>query len=397
MDKNEFLKSQLQLIKNKMTNPSIEWQDIAEFRSKNTGDTEHIDTVRKKFRGIIEYLEAGWDIVPPSSIELGDYSDAVKLQKERIKFQTEKSEYRKWIRELSRDELIAEHIVNAVRELKPIEIPDRKIYGSNHLKKDYLLTISDAHYGIEFEIKDLYGRNINKYNINIFEQRMWDLLQQTIEIINKEDIKELNVFELGDALEGILRANSQLMKLRYGIIDSSILYANFLSEWLNELSKHVKVKFQMVKRSNHNQLRIVGQPKNAFPEEDMSKSMIVLIKERLKNNQNIVIIENPTGMAYAQLAGYTVLGGHFETKDLANSLNSFSRTYQVPLDYIVSGHWHNSFSGDVGINAEYMSVRSIIGVNPYSMEINKTANAGSSMFVFEMGKGKVCEYCFKLN
>lgn len=206
----------------------------------------------------------------------------------------------------------------------------------------------------------------------------------------------MNIFELGDALDGILRANSQLMQLRYGIIDSAILYADFLSTWLNELSNHVRIKFQMVKRSNHNQLRLVGQPKNAFPDEDMSKSILVFIKERLKDNRNVEIIENPTGLVYAQLATYTILGGHFETKNLGDSLKDFSKTYQVPLDYIISGHWHSLATGDVGINSEYISVRSIIGVNPYSYSINKVSNAGASMFVFEQGNGLVDEHHYKL-
>lgn len=73
---------------------------------------------------------------------------------------------------------------------------------------------------------------------------MWDLYNKVIEQIQKDHIQVLNIFELGDALDGILRANSQLMQLRYGIIDSAILYADFLSTWLNELSNHVRIKFQ---------------------------------------------------------------------------------------------------------------------------------------------------------
>ena len=395
MEKSEFLKEQVNLLKRKKNDPSIEWQDIADFRTDYYGKYEHRDTVRKGAKILLEYLEEGWNITPPSSIDFGEYSEDIKIQKERIKLQTEKQEYRKWVRELARDELITEHIVDAIKHLDPLQIPD--IIIPQHQKREYLLTISDAHYGIEFDIKDLYGRTINAYSPEIFERRMWYLLGKVIEIIKQEDIHELHIFELGDALDGILRANSQLMQLRYGIIDSGILYANFLSEWLNELSHYVRIKFQMVKRSNHNQLRIVGQPKNAFPDEDMSKSMLTLIKERLKNNPNVLIIENPTGLDYAQIATYTVLGGHFETKDLGKAINEFSRTYMTPIDYLISGHWHSLNVSDVGIDSEVISVRSIIGVNPYSMTLNKTANSGASLFVFEQGQGRVCEYSFKLN
>ena len=393
MDKNEFLKEQLDLIKRKQKDPFIEWQDITDFRNEYFNCPEHRDTIRKGSKLLLEYIQAGWDIVPSSSI-LNSSTELLELKKERIKIQTEKLELNKWMRELSRDELIAEKIVDAIHSLHPMDIPDPIV--PLNTKKEYLLTLSDAHYGVEFSIKDLYGYVMNEYNPRIFENRMWDLFYQLIEQIKSDNIKVLNIFDLGDDLDGLLRANSQLMQLKYGVIDSSILYANFLSEWLNELSHYVKVKFQMVKRSNHNQLRLVGQPKNAFPDEDMSKSMLVFIKERLKDNPNITIIENPTGLAYAQLGTYTILGGHFETKNLADELKNYSKTYGVPIDYIFSGHWHSSFSGDVGIDSEYISVRSLMGINPYSMQINKTAPAGASMFVFEQGKGITCEYRYKL-
>ena len=394
MDNNEFLKEQLDLIKQKQIDTSIEWQDVADFRSSHGKESEHRDTIRKGSKLLLEYIDAGWDLLPSSSIQLGRFSDEIALKKERIKLQTEKQEFNKWIREYSRDELIAEHIVNAVHQLQPLNVPG--YIPPVHMNKEYLLTISDAHFGVEFEIKDLYGNILNAYSPEIFKNRMWDLYNKVIEQIQKDHIQVLNIFELGDALDGILRANSQLMQLRYGIIDSSILYADFLSTWLNELSKHVRIKFQMVKRSNHNQLRLVGQPKNAFPDEDMSKSILVFMKERLKGNRNVEIIENPTGLVYAQLATYAILGGHFETKNLGDSLKDFSKTYQMPLDYIISGHWHSLATGDVGINSEYISVRSIIGVNPYSYSINKVSNAGASMFVFEQGNGLVDEHHYKL-
>lgn len=395
MDNNQFLQQQLDLIKRKQIDPSIEWQDITDFRADALGETEHRDTVRKGSKLLLEYVDAGWDIVPSASIST--LPEELAIKKERIKLQSEKLEFNKWLREYSRDELITEKIVEAIEKIKPVTLPKNIITKPFVTSKDYLLVISDAHYGVEFDIKDIYGYTLNKYSPEIFEQRMWELYYKVVEQIDKDDIKVLHIWDLGDALEGILRANSQLMTLKYGVIDSSILYANFISEWLNELSKHVIIKFQMVKRSNHNQLRLVGQPKDAFKDEDMSKSMLTLIKARLKGNDNITIIENPTGLAYSQLACHTCIGGHFETKQLNDKLKSLSKMYKVPFDYLFSGHWHSSFSEEGGVNSEAISVRSIIGLNPYSETLGKTANAGASMFVFDKTDGIVDEHKYKLN
>lgn len=393
MDKDQFLKEQLDLIKRKQTDSSIEWQDVTDFRADALGEIEHRDTIRKGSKLLLEYIDAGWNITPSSSIS--NIPEELAIKKERIKLQTEKLEFNKWLREYSRDELIAEKIGEAVKCLELLEKPEPIILKP--ITKAYLLTISDAHYGVEFNIKDLHGYTINEYSPEIFEHRMWELYYKVVDQINKDGITHLHIWDLGDALDGLLRANSQLMQLKYGVIDSSILYANFLSEWLNELSKHVFITFQMVKKSNHNQLRLLGQPKNAFDNEDMSKSMLALMKARLKDNPNVKIVENPTGLAYSQLTIYTCLGGHFETKDLNKTMKDIMKIHEVPIDYLFTGHWHSSFSEEVARNSEVISVRSIIGVNPYSMSINKTANAGASMFVFDQLDGLVDEHKYKLH
>lgn len=393
MDKDQFLKEQLDLIKRKQTDSSIEWQDVTDFRADALGEIEHRDTIRKGSKLLLEYIDAGWNITPSSSIS--NIPEELAIKKERIKLQTEKLEFNKWLREYSRDELIAEKIGEAVKCLEPLEKPEPIILKPT--TKAHLLTISDAHYGVEFNIKDLHGYTINEYSPEIFEHRMWELYYKVVDQINKDGITHLHIWDLGDALDGLLRANSQLMQLKYGVIDSSILYANFLSEWLNELSKHVFITFQMVKKSNHNQLRLLGQPKNAFDNEDMSKSMLALMKSRLKDNPNVKIVENPTGLAYSQLTIYTCLGGHFETKDLNKTMKDIMKIHEVPIDYLFTGHWHSSFSEEVARNSEVISVRSIIGVNPYSMSINKTANAGASMFVFDQLDGLVDEHKYKLH
>lgn len=41
MDKNIFLREQLDLIKRKQMDPSIEWQDVADFREEYSGEKEH--------------------------------------------------------------------------------------------------------------------------------------------------------------------------------------------------------------------------------------------------------------------------------------------------------------------------------------------------------------------
>ena len=393
IDKNEFLREQLELLKRKQVDADLEWQDVADFRSEYTGSLEHRDTCRKGSKLLYEYLDAGWIAEPNEKIQSAR-EDLAKLQKERYKVQTEKIELNRWRREDARDELILEKIINAIENMEPVEPPTP--LPTINKGKAYALCYGDCHLGVEFELNGLFGEVLNSYNPEEFECRMWKLFTKTKDVIEKEHINVLNIYDFGDSIDGLLRV-SQLWKLRYGVIDSTIKYAEFISNWLNEFTKIVNVRFQMVVDSNHSQLRLINQPKNTFRDENMSKIILAFVKERLKNNPNFEIIENPTGMIFDELVGYSVLGSHGEYKNDAQALKDFSQMYGVNINYLIGAHLHHNKQEDIGRDVEYIRIPSIIGADDYSLSLRKVSNAGAKLICFEEGEGKTIEYYFKLN
>ena len=375
----------------------LTWKQIGDIVNEQFRDSEEDYRDESAYRKPCQSAEAYYDEVFSKMIGT-EYSDDIakqrrELAKERVKLQAEKLEYNRWVREEARDELITEKIVNAISNLSPLKIPD---YIGLQSKKSGLLAFTDCHFGVEFCIKDMFGNVINEYSPEIFERRMWDMLNKLIPIIANEELSEIHVWELGDSIAGLLRLNSQLMNLRYGVIDSAIKYAEFLSLWLTELSYYVKIKFQMVKDSNHNQLRLLGQPKNSFPDENMSKVILTFIKERLKDNDNIEIIENDTGFCVADIEGFTILGCHGEVKDLTNCTNSFSRAYGTNIDYVLAGHVHHQTSKETGKHSEVLTVRSMVGTDDYAISLNKTSDVGASFFLFDKEFGKVANFDLKV-
>ena len=375
----------------------LNWKQIADIVNEQFRDSEEEYRDESAYRKPCQSAEAYYDEVFSKMIS-NEYSDDIakqkrELQKERVKLQTEKLEYNRWLREEARDELIAEKICNAISELTPLNIPEK--ITPTHNTRAYALCYGDEHFGVEYELKDLFGGVINSYSPEIFEERMWDLFNQTIEIVQKEHIDTLNIFNLGDYCDGILRV-SQLMKLRYGVVDGTIKYADFIANWLNEFTKYVKVKYQAT-NGNHTELRMIGQPKGTFADDNMGKVVAEFIKTRLKDNPNFTYIENPTGFIYAQLACNTVLGIHGEVKNMKTAIDDFSRIYGVPIQYLLAGHLHHNKTEEVGVNSEVINIGSVIGVDSYSLSLCKTSNASAKLLVFEQTRGKVCEYILKLN
>lgn len=388
----KFLREQLDMLIRKKSDQSITWQDVTDFRFEHKGYLENVCTTRKGYLLLKEYLDAGW-VKEPETDSQSNSTDLGDLQKEKYKIQTEKIELNRWKREIARNELILEKVVNAVRAIKPLSVPSP--LPKQNGNTEYVLCYGDCHLGAEVEIQGLKGEILNKYSPEIFEKRMWELFAKTKKIAEKENIKVLNIYDFGDSIDGLLRI-SQLWKLRYGVVDSTIKYADFISNWLNEFTKFVKVRFQMVVDSNHSQLRMLGQPKDTFKDENMSKIIIAFIKERLKDNPNFEIIENATGMIFDKVAGYNILGVHGEYKNDIQALKDFSQIYDVKINYLIGAHLHHGKQEEIGQDTEYIRIPSVIGTDDYSLSLRKVSSAGAKLLCFENGVGKTIEYSVKL-
>lgn len=141
---------------------------------------------RKKYR----VMQQAYDDIFSNMQFSSEYSATIEeqrreLKKEKIKIQTEKLEYNRWLREEARDELITEKIVSAIKELPPLKIPDilpaRTTEGIYNHREGFLV-YADTHYGADLKITGLFGEILNEYSPEIFEKRMWDLLTQIIDI-----------------------------------------------------------------------------------------------------------------------------------------------------------------------------------------------------------------------
>ena len=373
------------------------WVDIANFLNKEfrEDETQYYDSsaYRKKYKNFADAYEGIFSKTNFSQSHLTSIEEQTReLNKERVKLQTEKLEYNRWLREEARDELICEKICNTIKANNPVIMPKPIVVDKTNCSA--ILAFGDEHYATEFTIYGLHGEVINSYSPEIFEQRMWSLFYQTVDIIQKENLTTLHVFSLGDFTDGILRCG-QLMKLRYGVVEGTVKYAHFIANWLNELTKYVKVKYQMV-YGNHSELRMLGQPKGTFKEENTGMFVREMINAYLENNPNFDMIINPTGLIFDNIEGFNVLGIHGEVLNMENAIKDFSNTYNTNISILIGGHMHHYNSETVGVNKDVINVPSIIGIDDYSMSLNKTSNPGASLFLIEENKGVTIEYKIKL-
>lgn len=359
------------------------WDDIAGKLNEQFGLERSSDVCRKEYNIAKRYAEQVFRHGTSNTVD----AEVLKMQA-----QTKNLETNRWLREYSRDQLILETITESIQRLTPIEFP--KQIQCERGNRVGMLCMGDAHFGTEFTIYGLAGEVLNKYNEDVFTERMHRLLAETIRIVQENQLSDLYVNDLGDFADGVLRV-SQLAHLQYGVVESTVRYAEFLANWLNALSEHVRIHFGMV-NGNHTELRMLGQPKSTFKDENMGIVVRAFIKERLKDNPNFEFIENKTGYIFQKIYGYTILCIHGDEVRGNNSVKDFSNTYGVRINYLIAGHNHHSRLEEVGMDVESIGVPSIIGIDNYSMSLNAISNPGATLLLLEEGKGKTVQYTIKL-
>ena len=132
------------------------WQDVANVINELTGNDYGESTYRKKYQAFQKMLSANQSKFVDSDAQLQEIQvQKRELEKAKVKLQTEKLEYARWIREEARDELITEKICEAITTLPSLEIP--QYIQPVHNTRAYALVFGDEHYGAEFELKGLLG------------------------------------------------------------------------------------------------------------------------------------------------------------------------------------------------------------------------------------------------
>ena len=370
----------------------LDWDDICDEYDLGVNP----ETLRKAGVGIKLVADAGM---------LGGESPAIEETSgyiERQKIRDLNRQTNAMLRSEARGELLRETVDYAIKSLKPIAPP---VYAANATpiscptKQSLVLAIGDMHYGAEIECTGLYGEVINRFNSEIFEQRMETLLDETIDILQKEQINTVNVFFVGDMIDGILR-QSQLMRLEYGIVDSTIHLSEYLAHWLNALSEYATVMVDAV-TGNHSEIRPLRSKNREFEDENLERIIMWYLKSRLAGNANVSINEKCQRLNLVDVKGFSFLLFHGDgNKSIEQMCRDSVNLYGKQIDFVVCGHKHKEEVIPAGVTAsgETVIIRtpSICGMDKYAQSLGYGGKPGAIASVIERGYGRRCVYPIQL-
>lgn len=322
-----------------------------------------------------------------------------ELEKERKKIQTINLEYNQYVRDISRFELFNEKIKEAIDNM-PALIFSNTIQDKFNSKQTAVLCISDAHNGTEINMQTVFNEPINIYSPDILKKRLNKLADTVIkDYKNNFNYKKLIVFDLGDGIQNILRL-SDIAKLKTGVIDSVLQYAEMISQFLNKIQNELNIQIEFsCLGGNHSELRLISTGKN-WESENLGKVIREFIALRLKDNQNIKV-DPYSDFSFKQIEGINILAIHGDdSKKNINEISYWEQYHNITIDILLMGHFHHQEQISLGYSPtgdkEIIIVPSLIGIDEFSRKNRKLARAGAKFILFE-DNNKTWEKAIYLN
>lgn len=373
-----------------------DWAEICEEFNLNM----NADTLRKAGVGIKLADDAGMINVENVRSLQTDAESYIERQKMRDIVRQANTLYRTE----SRSELLRETIREAIKDLPKMQGAGRlwmtpECEDKEGKDKCLVLALGDFHYGADIHIEGLRGEVINEFNHEVFEERMDKLLQETINIIEREHLVYVHVCLVGDLIDGMLR-QSQLMRLEYGIIESTMRLSEYLAWWLDELSEYAFVDVHAA-MGNHSEIRPLKSKSREFEDENLEKIIMWYLSARLEDNANIYVQKECLSRVFIDIKGFSFLLLHGDgEKDIVQLAHDAVNQYGHGIDFFVCGHRHKEQEWPAGLtdsgSSVIIRVPSICGVDKYAQSRGYNGKPGATAMVIERGYGRRCVYPIQL-
>lgn len=385
IDKNEFLREQLDLLKRKQTDDTVEWQDVADFRSEYVGDLEHRDTVRKGSKLLYEYIDAGWVNEPTENIT-SDSSELIAMRKERIKLSDARVDYNRLIRQEARKESYADMVKNIIcQNVEPINIPVH--YTLFNSTTDLLCHLTDIHTGIEIHNwKNDFDEDILRNRIEKFTSDILD--------IRGQHGSENCYLVIGEILSGLIHSNLRLQN-NMDLMEQFKYISELISAMLIRMANHFNHIYVYVTPGNHS--RISPKKEEALDGENMDVLLPFYLKARLQNIENVSICDNTIEpeIAMFNIRGNNVFAAHGHKDNPSSVVQNFTMLFRIKPDIVLLGHRHTNGLTTV-YDTKVIESGCVSGTDQFAMSIRKANRPEQTVSVIGED-GLICLYDIKLD
>ena len=312
-----------------------------------------------------------------------------EFEKEKIRFQDQKREYKNLLRPEARFERILEVLekeIKSLNETKPF-ITNKDIY-SDISKREAVLVASDWHIGSSFD--NYFG----KYNLEIAKQRLNKLLNKTIEYCEMNKINTLHLELLGDNISGGIHWSSKV-ESEEDCVTQSMTLCEILEEFIGRLAD--KIPYVKVYSVVGNHSRVNMNKKDNQKGENFERLVPWYLKKRLSNVDNVEIMDKcniDDGIISFRVINTNIIGVHGDLDKPNQIINDMIKMFKFVAEEYHMGHLHHHYEKEEH-DIEILINGSLQGTDNYAKDIRKTGRPMQKLMIYDED-GKLCTYKIKL-
>lgn len=195
---------------------------------------------------------------------------------------------------------------------------------------------------------------------------------------------------------------SQLMRLEYGIVESSMRLAEYLSDWVYELAKHVDAVDVAAVTGNHSEIRPLKSKHREFEDENLERIILWYMKERLRQIDNVYVDADCKRLKKTSVLGKSFLLLHGDgDQSIENIARDAVNLYGQHIDYFLCGHLHRDEMRLNGVtnsgNSMVIRTPSICGMDKYAQSKGYGGRPGAVAMVMSTRTNRNCIYNITLH
>lgn len=348
------------------------------------------DNARKAFYIIEPFLNKIEDI----QINNISNSDLIKeieehkeeLEKERIKLQDQKREYRALLRTDARFEHLVSEMKKSIEKIN-MERPMINSFIENKpdLINHAVLILSDWHFGIEE--KNYW----NEINVSILKERVNILKDYVVEYCELHKVNTIHIEILGDMINGFLHLGSRVAN-EEDVIEQTMKCSELICQFLNELALYIPNINVYCSQGNHG--RCSANIKESIDTENFEKLIPWYLSGRLKNNIRLIDNTLEHDIIIYKFLNETIFAVHGHNDNIKDVVNNLSNMFKMFPTEVHMGHYHEYNELDK-FNITTVVNGTLSGVDKYAKKIRKTCKPEQTLMIYN-DMGKLCTYKIKL-
>lgn len=362
---------------------NLTWEELRDIlnlaNDKNLGESKW----RKDYQIIQRYLD-------DATTKGDDFKDLLEemelakdeLYKERVKTRDKLREYRKVLTNHARFENLQDTAIQCAEIMaEAYPFKDNFVIKEEEEDRVGVLLLSDFHYGITID------NFLNKFNKDICQDRVGQVIAETLETCALNNVNILKIVNLGDLINGFLHLTTRVENEEdtiTQIMEASELLANMI----NKFAPHFNYIEYVDCLDNHS--RVSPDKKVSIESENFSRLISWYLKPRLQNLKNVKIIDEKLDDSLVEVfvLGARCFAVHGHQDKVGSVVRNLSLLTKNIPEFIFMGHTHAHYEKDV-MGIDIIVNGTLSGTDTYAKNLRLTGKAMQKLLIYKKVNGKV--------